>query len=117
MADWEIIKKLIQIVKEEEISGLAIEENGVKYEVRREAGGVVGVAPLPLPHSSSSSPVPATEEAIDECFDNYLEYIKSERESQKKKADEKIKEIFREHIMAGNPVEKYALVVGCETMY
>ena len=30
---------------------------------------------------------------------------------------EKMKEIFREHIMAGNPVEKYALVVGCETMY
>jgi len=67
MADWEIIKKLIQIVKEEEISGLAIEENGVKYEVRREAGGVVAAAPIhhSLPHTSSS-PVPATEEAIDD---------------------------------------------------
>jgi len=30
---------------------------------------------------------------------------------------EKIKEIFREHVMAGNPVEKYALVVGSETTY
>ena len=26
--------------------------------------------------------------------------------------EEKIKEIFREHIMGGNPVEKYALAIG-----
>jgi len=31
--------------------------------------------------------------------------------------DEKIKEIFKEHILGGNPVEKYALVVGSETTY
>lgn len=31
--------------------------------------------------------------------------------------DEKIREIFREHIMGGNPVEKYALVAGCESTY
>lgn len=30
---------------------------------------------------------------------------------------EKIKEIFKEHILGGNPVEKYALVVGSETTY
>lgn len=30
---------------------------------------------------------------------------------------EKIKEIFSEHVMGGNPVEKYALVVGSETTY
>jgi (2Fe-2S) ferredoxin len=30
---------------------------------------------------------------------------------------EKIKEIFKEHIMGGNPVEKYALVIGSETTY
>ena len=30
---------------------------------------------------------------------------------------EKMKEIFREHILGGNPVEKYALVVGSETTY
>lgn len=30
---------------------------------------------------------------------------------------EKIKEIFKEHIIGGNPVEKYALVVGSETTY
>lgn len=36
--DWDILKKLIQIVKDEDISGLAIEEKGVKYEVRREKG-------------------------------------------------------------------------------
>lgn len=31
--------------------------------------------------------------------------------------DEKIKEIFKEHVLGGNPVEKYALVIGSETTY
>ncbi len=31
--------------------------------------------------------------------------------------EEKMREIFREHIMGGNPVEKYALVAGCESTY
>ena len=30
---------------------------------------------------------------------------------------EKIIEIFKEHIVGGNPVEKYALVIGSETTY
>ncbi len=30
---------------------------------------------------------------------------------------DKIREIFREHVMGGNPVEKYALVIGSETTY
>lgn len=37
------------MVKEEDISGLAIEENGVKYEVRREKGGLVSTH-LPAAH-------------------------------------------------------------------
>ncbi len=32
-------------------------------------------------------------------------------------SDEKIREIFKEHILGGNPVEKYALVMGSETTY
>ena len=31
--------------------------------------------------------------------------------------DAKIREIFKEHIMGGNPIDKYALVVGSETTY
>jgi NADP-reducing hydrogenase subunit HndB len=31
--------------------------------------------------------------------------------------DEKMREIFREHVIGGQPVEKYALVVGSETTY
>lgn len=54
--DWEILKKLIQIVKDEDISGLAIEEKGVKYEVRREKGHVVSAAP-----TQSASPILAEE--------------------------------------------------------
>lgn len=30
---------------------------------------------------------------------------------------DKLREIFREHIIGGNPVEKYAIVVGSETTY
>jgi NADP-reducing hydrogenase subunit HndB len=30
---------------------------------------------------------------------------------------DKLKEIFNEHVMGGNPVEKYVLVVGSETTY
>jgi NADP-reducing hydrogenase subunit HndB len=30
---------------------------------------------------------------------------------------DKIREIFKEHVMDGNPVEKYALVIGSETTY
>ena len=60
MVDWELVKRLINVVKEEDISGLAVEEKGVKYEVKREVGGVaysVGKsaanpveAPKPHPH-------------------------------------------------------------------
>jgi NADP-reducing hydrogenase subunit HndB len=31
--------------------------------------------------------------------------------------EEKITEIFREHIMGGNPVEKYAMALGGEAIY
>ena len=31
--------------------------------------------------------------------------------------EDKIREIFKEHVMGGTPVEKYALVVGSETTY
>jgi NADP-reducing hydrogenase subunit HndB len=31
--------------------------------------------------------------------------------------EQKMQEIFQEHVMGGNPIEKYALVSGCETTY
>ncbi len=31
--------------------------------------------------------------------------------------DKKTREIFKEHIIGGNPIEKYALVLGSETTY
>ncbi len=30
---------------------------------------------------------------------------------------DKLKEIFKEHVIGGNPIEKYALVMGSETTY
>jgi acetyl-CoA carboxylase biotin carboxyl carrier protein len=52
--DFDILKKLIQLVKDEDISGVAVEEKGVKYEVRREKGGSA-LSPLPAPNPPSSS--------------------------------------------------------------
>ena len=69
MVDWELLKKLIKTVKEEDISGLAIEEKGIKYEVKRERGGIVTshapAAPAPIagpaaPHAHT--PAPTAEE-------------------------------------------------------
>lgn len=56
MVDWEIIKKLIQMVKEEDISGLAIEEKGVKYEVRREKGQIVTSHQSPVTSHTERKP-------------------------------------------------------------
>ncbi|HVN67132.1 MAG TPA: acetyl-CoA carboxylase biotin carboxyl carrier protein [Candidatus Sulfotelmatobacter sp.] len=55
--DFEILKKLIQLVKDEDISGVAVEEKGIKYEVRREKGPVS--APLNPAHYHNPSPNPS----------------------------------------------------------
>lgn len=69
MADWEIIKKLIQMVKDEDISGLSIEEKGIKYEVRREKGHSVPISsahhPVSMPASKTESPLSASEKEDD----------------------------------------------------
>lgn len=31
--------------------------------------------------------------------------------------DRKMREIFRDHVLGGKPVEKYALAIGCENTY
>lgn len=62
MVDWDLVKKLIQIVKEEDISGLAIEEKGVKYEVRREKGGIVSHSTEAVPAVKKEAPPAEAEE-------------------------------------------------------
>lgn len=57
MVDFNLIKKLIEIVKNEDISGLAIEEGGTKIEVRRGKGGT---APVSAPPASPTPTQPAT---------------------------------------------------------
>jgi len=61
MVDWDLVKKLIQTVKEEDITGLTIEEKGVKYEVRREKGQIVSSS-MSLPAAPPASPSLASEE-------------------------------------------------------
>ncbi len=57
MVDWELIKKLIKTVKEEGITGLSVEEGGVKYEVTRQGGEIVA-RPAPV---QAASPAVAPE--------------------------------------------------------
>lgn len=57
MVDWEIVKKLIKTIKEEGISGLAIEEDGVKYEVQSSGGQIIAHPPMPTPAPSGAGPV------------------------------------------------------------
>lgn len=69
MVDWELVKKLIEVIKEEDITGLAVEEGGVKYEVSRQGGQIVSshspVPPAPTassPRGEAGQPAPAEDE-------------------------------------------------------
>jgi acetyl-CoA carboxylase biotin carboxyl carrier protein len=53
MVDFDLIKKLIKILEEADITALAVEEEGMKIEVRREKG--VGQMVMPAPQQSSQS--------------------------------------------------------------
>ncbi|MCU0641118.1 MAG: acetyl-CoA carboxylase biotin carboxyl carrier protein [Candidatus Margulisbacteria bacterium] len=72
--DFEVLKKLIQLVKDEDISGVAVEEKGVKYEVRREKGGHVVSAPAP---HAASTPAPVTQNPASPKEDEGLTAITS----------------------------------------
>ena len=39
--DFEVLKKLIKLAKEEGVSGLSVEDKGVKYEVNLAGGHIV----------------------------------------------------------------------------
>ena len=54
MVDFNLIKKLIETVKQEDISGLSVEEGGVKYEIKRERGIVKEVAQA-TPHKEEKA--------------------------------------------------------------
>lgn len=64
MVDWELVKKLIQTVKEEDITGLAVEEGGVKYEVHRQGDKIISShsAAAPVPAAGQPAPLSAKDE-------------------------------------------------------
>ena len=66
MVNWDLVKKLIQMVKEEEISGLAVEEDGVKYEVQRNAGGIVSNFTPPASEATSQQTQSTTSESSED---------------------------------------------------
>lgn len=61
MVDWDLVKKLIQMIKKEDISGLAVEEKGIKYEVRRDREGVVSSHSTVIPAASVGQPASGAE--------------------------------------------------------
>ncbi|MFC1767772.1 acetyl-CoA carboxylase biotin carboxyl carrier protein [Candidatus Margulisiibacteriota bacterium] len=68
--DLELIKKLIKMAEESDISGLAVEEGGFKVEVKRDRGQIVVPASQPAVHSipvpTAPAHTPAAVEASDE---------------------------------------------------
>ena len=65
--DFEILKKLIKLAKEEGVSGLSVEDKGVKYEVNLAGGHVVSHVPAPIashpiPHAPHPTPAKTDEE-------------------------------------------------------
>ncbi len=66
MVDWDLVKKLVQTIKEEDITGLAVEEGGVKYEVRREGSKIVSSHAVSAPTPAAAQAVPAPTEIEEE---------------------------------------------------
>jgi len=62
MVDFNLIKKLIEVVKQEDISGLAVEEGGVKYEIKRERG-IIKEIPHPVTHAKEEKAKDLSSEA------------------------------------------------------
>ncbi|MBN3032950.1 MAG: acetyl-CoA carboxylase biotin carboxyl carrier protein [Candidatus Saganbacteria bacterium] len=63
--DFEVLKKLIKLAKDEGVNGLSVEEKGVKYEVDLAGGpSVPSPAPIPhpIPHATHPTPAPVSEE-------------------------------------------------------
>jgi len=77
MVNFDLLKKLIDIVKKEDISGLAIEEEGVKYEIKRERGAVQAVHSVPAVEHSASKKEEVKAKAKDEDKDEGLVAITS----------------------------------------
>jgi len=49
MVDFDLIKKLIKVLEDADITALSVEENGKKIEVRREKGSAQMMAPIAAP--------------------------------------------------------------------
>ncbi len=69
MVDFDLIKKLIKVLEDADITALSVEENGKKIEVRREKGAAQVIAPVPAPavhHAPATSQVSAKAEASED---------------------------------------------------
>ncbi|OGC10060.1 acetyl-CoA carboxylase, biotin carboxyl carrier protein [candidate division WOR-1 bacterium RIFOXYC2_FULL_37_10] len=70
MVDFDLLKKLIEMVKNEDISGITIEDKGTKYEIKRERGGVVMSNPPSL--QTSNTPVSHIQQSTPDVDEDLL---------------------------------------------
>jgi len=66
MVDFDLIKKLIKILEDADITALSVEEEGMKVEVKREKGGVPHVVQHQSPAPSPSKPESSKEKTSPE---------------------------------------------------
>jgi len=64
--DFDLIKKIIKIAEEADISGLAVQEGNLRIEVKREKGGPVVVSHPSVAHQAPAASTKAKEEAEEE---------------------------------------------------
>ena len=60
--DFDLIKKIIKIAEDADISGLSVEQGGLKVEVRREKEAVVSRASAQTAHPAPAAPLKAKDE-------------------------------------------------------
>jgi len=70
MVDFDLIKKLIKILEDADITALSVEEGGMKVEIRKEKGGqpviISGPAKQETPHNITSSSTTLKAEKVEE---------------------------------------------------
>jgi len=54
--DLDQLKQILELVREHELSELEVEQDGLRFKVRKDRGGVVPVATTPVPSVPAASP-------------------------------------------------------------
>ena len=77
MVDFDLIKKLIKILEEADITALSVEEEGMKIDVRREKGFSQGVVPVGHPQALAHEAVVGGESKAEPVEEEGMIFITS----------------------------------------